>query len=134
MNTTANRYIDDNLTTFVFDSNGRVGLNVIVPGGQQLYIATNTDNKDNKLEYTVPHSANTNGGKADGWTYRAPGGDEGIIGRLENSDYHFFACETVEGSDVWSIVASKNATAEPNCWETQLASLDYDGSAAYQYS
>ncbi|PQE21324.1 binding protein [Rutstroemia sp. NJR-2017a WRK4] len=117
-------------TSFVYSDNKNVALNVVVPGGQQLYIGT-----DYAVSYTVAHSADVHGGKAQGWEYLAPGVDaNGPVGLLTYPNYGFLACASPEGPGIYSIAATPGGEGTGNCTAIQLGALEYKGDAtAWQY-
>ncbi|KAM3077529.1 hypothetical protein ACMFMG_006867 [Clarireedia jacksonii] len=116
-----------NVTTFVAQPNQLVGLNDVVPGGQQLYIGT-----DNSVSYTIAHSADTFGGKAQGWQYTAA--PVGLVGSLTFDGYTFFACASPEGPGIYSIDATSTGEATGNCTSIALGAPVYNGPAtAWQY-
>jgi len=117
-----------NETSFAAGANANVGMNVIVPGGQQLYIST-----DYAVSYTTAHSADTHGGKAQGWVYTAA--PEGRVGSLTFPDYGFLACASPEGPGIYSIAATPGGTGTGNCTSISLGAVTYDGApTAWQYS
>ncbi|KAB8292394.1 hypothetical protein EYC80_008129 [Monilinia laxa] len=115
-------------TTFHAGSGG-LGLNVAVPGGQQVFIAPSS-----AVSFTQPHSGNTEGGKTQGWTYTA--GKNGGFGSLSFPDYGFIACASTEGAGIYQIFATPGGSATGNCTGIAVATVPYteEGASAYEYS
>ncbi|KAF7934012.1 uncharacterized protein EAE97_008373 [Botrytis byssoidea] len=115
-----------NSTTFVSNGN-TLGLNTEVPGGQQVYIAT-----DYSVSYTQPHSADTHGGVASGWTYTA--GENGSLGSLSFPDYGFIACR--EGDGVYAVLLTPGGSGTENCTGIAVATVPYtgEGPSAWEYA
>ncbi|TGO44033.1 hypothetical protein BCON_0636g00030 [Botryotinia convoluta] len=118
---------DGTSTTFVAGEN-TLGLNTIVPGGQQVYIAT-----DYSVSFTQPHSADTHGGISTGWTYTA--GEDGSVGSLSFPDYGFIACPG-EGAGVYGVFLTPGGSATGNCTSIAVATVPYtgEGASAWEYS
>ncbi|KAM3081288.1 hypothetical protein ACMFMG_005243 [Clarireedia jacksonii] len=119
-----------NSTAFTSNGNGNVAMNVVVPGGQQLYIST-----DYGVKYTAPHSADIHGGKADSWTYSPPGVPTPTsVGVLEYPGYGFLACADPEGEGIYSINATPGGTGTGNCTSIRLGTEAYTGAPVWEYS
>ncbi|KAA8564262.1 hypothetical protein MFRU_043g00520 [Monilinia fructicola] len=106
--------------------NGGLFLDVAVPGGQQVYIAPSS-----AVSFTQPHSANTQGGKTQGWTYTA--GKDGGFGSLSFPDYGFIACASTEGAGIYQIFATPGGSSTGNCTGIAVATVPYSGASAFEY-
>ncbi|TGO63832.1 hypothetical protein BOTNAR_0095g00300 [Botryotinia narcissicola] len=114
-------------TTFVSGGNA-LGLNTEVPGGQQVYIAT-----DYSVSFTQPHSADTHGGVVSGWNYIA--GENGSLGSLSFPDYGFIACPG-EGAGVYGVFLTPGGSGTGNCTGIAVATVPYTGQgpSAWEYA
>ncbi|KAF7914131.1 uncharacterized protein EAF01_000541 [Botrytis porri] len=114
-------------TTFVAGESN-LGLNTEVPGGQQVYIAT-----DSSVSYTIPHSGDIHGGVASGWKYTA--GENGSLGSLSFPGYGFIACPG-EGAGVYGIFLTPGGAATGNCTGISVATVPYtgEGPSAWEYA
>ncbi|TGO14329.1 hypothetical protein BPAE_0657g00020 [Botrytis paeoniae] len=117
---------DGTSTTFVAGEN-TLSLNAGVPGGQQVYIAS-----DYAVSFTQPHSADTQGGVISGWTYTA--GENGSVGSLSFPDYGFIACPG-ESAGVYGVFLTPGGAGTGNCTNIAVATAPYtgEGSSAWEY-
>ncbi|QSZ32588.1 hypothetical protein DSL72_002167 [Monilinia vaccinii-corymbosi] len=117
-----------NTTTFTA-ANGLLSLNTAVPGGQQVYIASNTS----AISFTPPHSADTHGGKAQGWNYTAGQGES--FGKLSFPEYGFIACASTEGKGIYQVYATLGGSATGNCTGIDIATVPFsgEGATAWEY-
>ena len=103
-------------------------MNVVVPGGQQLYIGS-----DSAVSYTEPHSADIGNGTAQGWIYTA--GTNSSVGTLTFPDYGFIACASTDGPGIYKIFATIGGTGTGNCTGIALATVPYpSGASAWEYN
>ncbi|TGO10804.1 hypothetical protein BTUL_0125g00180 [Botrytis tulipae] len=112
-------------TTFVAVGS-TLSLNTEVPGGQQVYIAT-----DHSVSFTQAHSGNTHGGVVSGWTYTA--GENGSLGSLSFPDYGFIACRESDG--LYGVFLTHGGSGTGNCTGIAVATVPYTGESpsAWQY-
>jgi hypothetical protein len=106
---------------------GSASTDTEVPGGQYVYAAA-----DGALAYTVPHSgvipANATSGP---FVYNAaPDGE--VVGSFQLGGRNFFACPTGE-PDIYQIYADIPGFAGLDCLPIAIATLPYEGVAAWEY-
>jgi hypothetical protein len=78
---------------------GRLGMGVVVPGGQEVYIEPDTG----AVKYTIAHSAmKPEGSIVSGWTTAAGNG----FGILSNENGGFLACPCEEEEGAWKVFAA----------------------------
>ncbi|KAF7852779.1 hypothetical protein EAF04_010898 [Stromatinia cepivora] len=114
-------------TTFVGGEN-YLGLNVEVPGGQQVYVATNY-----AVSFTSPHSADTFGGQAAGWKYTA--GEGSNFGSLSFADYGFIACASTNVG-TYQVFLTPGGEGTGNCTSISVATVPSSdiGASAWEYN
>ncbi|KAF5870629.1 uncharacterized protein Bfra_009176 [Botrytis fragariae] len=118
---------DGTSTTFVSGGN-TLGLNTEVPGGQQVYRAT-----DYSVSFTQAHSADIHGGVASGWNYTA--GENGSLGSLSFPDYGFIACAG-DVAGVYGVFLTPGGSGTGNCTSIAVATVPYtgEGPSAWEYA
>ncbi|APA13320.1 hypothetical protein SS1G_08110 [Sclerotinia sclerotiorum 1980 UF-70] len=119
---------DGKYTSFVAGADNTLFLNTEVPGGQQVYLADSY-----AVSYTVPHSADTRGGKVSGFTYTA--GEGSNLGSLSFSTEGsgFVACATEVG--VYQVFITPNGEGTGNCTGIAVATVPNTvaGPSAWEY-
>jgi hypothetical protein len=104
-----------------------LSLGVIVPGGQQVYVAP-----DGALSYTGAHSAFIpTGSIVDEFSREAPSGTN-IFGYL-NFETGFVACPAGEGNGYQVFGQVDGATFKPECLGFNMLAVATDAPGAWQY-
>ncbi|ESZ91745.1 hypothetical protein SBOR_7852 [Sclerotinia borealis F-4128] len=113
-------------TTFAAGDN-TLSMNVEVPGGQQVYVATSA-----AVSFTPPHSGDTQGGVVTGWTYTA--GQDGALGQMSLPGYGFIACASTDGPGIYQVYATLGGSGTGNCSGIAVATVPYTGAvSAWEY-
>lgn len=114
-------------TTVLAGGDKTLSLGVIVPGGQQVYVAP-----DGALSYTVAHSAYIpTGSVVDEFSREAPSGGN-IFGYL-NFETGFVACPAGEGNGYQVFGQVDGATFAPECLGFNALAVATDAPGAWQY-
>ncbi|KAI1484434.1 hypothetical protein F5X96DRAFT_683605 [Biscogniauxia mediterranea] len=109
--------------TVFIGGNNTLSLNVAVPGGQQVYIAT-----DGALSYSVPHAAPPEGAVTTGFWRE---GSEGFMGAVffGHNDTSAFVCPTGE-ENVYQVFLGSGIA---NCSSVLLFTYTYSGGNTWEY-
>jgi hypothetical protein len=114
-------------TTVLAGGNGGLSLGVIVPGGQQVYVAP-----DGSLSYTVAHSAYIPPGSiVDQFSREAPA--EGQAFGYLNFETGFVACPAGEGQGYKVFGQVQGGTYGPDCLGFNALTVAGDKPGAWQY-
>ncbi|KAH7081834.1 hypothetical protein BKA63DRAFT_220468 [Paraphoma chrysanthemicola] len=115
-------------TTVLAGGETTLSLGVVVPGGQQVYVAP-----DGALSYTQAHSAYIpTGSVIDGFSREYPAAGQ-AFGYLQ-FDTGFVACPA-EGDGVYQVFGQVDgATFGPECLGFNALAVSVDGPGAWQYS
>ncbi|CAI6334643.1 unnamed protein product [Periconia digitata] len=110
--------------TVLAGGEGTLSLGVVVPGGQQIYVAP-----DGALSYTQPHSVyKPEGSVVEGWS-RTEGE---ALGQLSFSD-GLVACPTVEGKP-WQVYGQlPGLELSPDCLGFSAITVNTTGAVAWEY-
>ncbi|KAH0597176.1 hypothetical protein MHUMG1_04553 [Metarhizium humberi] len=87
--------------------NDRCGMNVIVPGGQQAYVAP-----DGRISYTAPHSAYIPPGSITTGFHLIPTQFDGFWEFVIDS-HEFFACPETPGQGPWQVIVADENSSVP---------------------
>ncbi|KAE9366018.1 hypothetical protein N431DRAFT_517001 [Stipitochalara longipes BDJ] len=120
-----------NSTVFASHSDGALYMNVGVPGGQQVYVATG-----GALAYTAPHSSNIpDDGQAATFTY-TPQASSGGVGTLVFDNKGFVACPTGDGSvfQIYAWTPKVDDAFRKDCKGIGFATSVYFGAAAWEFA
>ncbi|KAF1835054.1 hypothetical protein BDW02DRAFT_588480 [Decorospora gaudefroyi] len=114
-------------TTVLAGGDGALSLGVVVPGGQQVYVAP-----DGSLSYTTAHSASKpEGAIVDGFSRTAPS-DGNAFGNLNFED-GFVACDAGEGQG-WQVYGQvEGAATDDDCLGFSALTVAVDDAGAWQY-
>jgi len=128
--------VNTNSTIFsYFNGQGTVGLDVSVPGGQQVYVTAGNETAGQlagELKFTQAHSAQTDGPALfDGFTTVYDG-----IFQFEGKDW--FACPVDDfnsGYGIWAVsrVAGSNAGESCISFQWKVVQVDDSQATAWQY-
>lgn len=114
-----------NSTSFA-SGDGGLSMNVEVPGGQLVYVAT-----DGTVGYTQAHSGSVPAGAiTTGFEYTPPA-PEGSVGTLSGPGKGFVACPT---AGVYQIKAALEGVDTSACTGIAAGALPVEGVGAWQYS
>jgi hypothetical protein len=102
-------------------------LNVQVPGGQRVYIAS-----DGSLSYTIAHSASIPSDSfTSGFGY-TPQATANTIGRLKFNDGMFMACPADD--EVYQVYAQNaRGFTRADCVGINIGTSEYGGAPAWEY-
>jgi hypothetical protein len=121
-----------NVTALSFNApTAGLGMNDVVPGGQQVYVTA-----DGQLGYTIAHSASIPKGASNtGFTYTTEV-ESGAPGELTWSSNGFVACPNGDAGvyQIYTSNAPVASAAGSSCIGIAAATLNYTGSAAWQYT
>lgn len=114
------------VTALTAGQDGRLGMDVIVPGGQTAYI-----DRFGVLRFTVAHSGATpEGAVLDGWTYTPS--TEGGVGSLTHGSDAILACPA--NDDGYLIFVQIGPISIPeNCIDISIGTYPFEGDAVWQY-
>jgi hypothetical protein len=113
-------------TTFA-GGESTLGMGVVVPGGQQVYIAA-----DGAVKYTIAHSAAIpEGAVVTGWSTAAGNG----FGILSNENGGFIACPCEDEENVWQVYAAlEGLEFDDACLGFSALASNATDAGAWQYS
>ncbi|KAI5920706.1 hypothetical protein F4810DRAFT_404215 [Camillea tinctor] len=111
--------------TVLIGGNNTIFLDVTVPGGQQMYIAS-----DGALSYSVPHSLPPAGAITTGFWRE---GSEGFMGAVffGHEGSSAYACPVEDEEDVYQIFLGTEFTG---CYGVLLFTYTFSGATVWEYS
>jgi len=129
-------YLAGTSTILATANTGGVSMDVVVPGGQQVYI----DGTDSSFSFSSPHAFPPAGAILTPFTYTAPA-SEGTVGTLSfgTDGQGFFACPTTDVAGPsegfpYQIFSYAPGVADASCIGINIATTGFTGTGAWEYT